>query len=94
MIAEIDKTRDSVKEDVQQTMHDVVVQQIKTDRFISTLEIMENLQESNFKMLNRFFTFYFKADLTDLEMANEAAKEFHISKFNQIGYAFKPKQKK
>ena len=61
---------------------------------MSTLNIMQELEDSNFKMINRFFQFRFKDDLDQLEMSNEVSKEFHAGKFDPFTYAFKPKQKK
>ena len=61
---------------------------------MSTLKIMEDLEDSSFKMINRFFQFKFKDDLDQLEMSNEVSREFHAGKFDPITFAFKPKQKR
>jgi len=53
--------------------------------------MMEQLEDSNFKMLNRFFTFKFKDELDQLETQNEISRDFHAGKFDPISFAFKPK---
>ena len=61
---------------------------------MSTSNMMEQLEDSSFKMINRFFSFKFKDELDQLEMSNEISREFHAGKFDPFTYAFKPKQKK
>ena len=63
LITSIDKTRDGIKRNIAKTLHDIVVQQIKTDQTMYVSNIMEDLENASTKMIHRSFLYKYKEEI-------------------------------
>lgn len=63
LITSIDKTREGIKRNIAKTLHDIVVQQIKTDQTMYVSNIMEDLENASTKMIHRSFLYKYKEEI-------------------------------
>jgi hypothetical protein len=53
------------------TLHDIVVQQIRTDQNIYTSNIIQDIENASTKMVHRSFLYKYKDEIDSIEAANE-----------------------
>jgi len=53
------------------TLHDIVVQQIRTDQNIYASNIIEDIENASTKMVHRSFLYKYKDEIDSIEAAND-----------------------
>ena len=71
LITSIDKTREGIKRNMAKTLHDIVVQQIRTDQNIYASNIIEDIENASTKMVHRSFLYKYKDEIDSIEAAND-----------------------
>ena len=67
---------------------------MKSDKFNDTLNIMQQIQESNSQQISQTYHYLFEDEIEKAETMDEISRDFKNGKFDPMGHAYRPHKKK
>ena len=80
----IDRVETNSKSDLEKIVYDMLVQNIREEEFVRTLEKLKEIDFAESVILQTLFEYKLKDEYDQLDLAEEVAKEYHSGKLDPL----------
>ena len=67
---------------------------IKSDKFDETINLMQQIQDSNPHQISQTYHYLFEDNIEKAETKDEISRDFKNGKFDPMGHAYRPHNKR
>lgn len=76
LVHKTERERKEIKKTLRHLMHQQLLCEIKDNKFMDTVEIMESIHESNVKQIGRTYRYLFEDEIERVDTKDEVCREY------------------